>query len=813
MPASAAPPAGAAAQPPLTVAPVSLTGRQRGSIVVTPQRLIAPVGSEVIIKAGLCRADGRYATDQRIQWALSQESVGHLVAVGDDGQRRFLDRFCGAEPRAQRDASFAEGRTSSQNRVLRRNTPEGPGNVQVLSGQTWVSVSSLAEGVSRVAAMAPDAPQWDGRSQTAVIEWIDAQWSAPAPAIVRSGEQHTLTTQVTRSTDGTPLVGWIVRYETLEGPPAEFVSYEGTSGVAADATTDSNGQASVTISPKSNAAGATRVRIQIMRPPSPDSSRTAVVVGDAYTSVTWSAPGLSANIIGPQQVTAGETATYHIEVTNPGDMPVTGVNVTHVLPPEMSFLGSDPPGQVFGNRVEWGFPVIEPGMVMAIDLSCRADGGGDVAHLVTVDCAEGLAAEASTVTRVFENGLSIRMSGPVTAQVGEQVTFDIAVTNVGNRRLTNVMAADELSRGLAHESGVPRIERPLGDLGPGETVEFAVTLTVTQPGEICHSVTAAADGGHFAATRACVAASTPAPPPAPEAPAPPQPSPEPAYTLRVDGPEAARIGQIVEFTVVATNTGGVPLTNVRLTSAVDEQLTHVFAQPGFFPMAGGIYWNLPQLPVGHRVVVRVQARCDAAGANICHRATVDCDQLDPKNAQACINIHAQGNQPQASSETSAPGRSVLTLSPARSRSVDSRRETNEPANGVPGREQRTRPGGSLKVHVAPLAASVLVGDSVTCVVEVHNDRDVADHDVQLTLQLPASLRYECLLDGPVERRSTSQEGRNITFTPVREIRPGERLAFRVRLRSQQSGRPAIRAKVTSRRRTQPVEADAVVRVN
>ena len=56
-----------------------------GKIMVNPTRLIAPVGSEVVLVGGLCGDDGYLITCQKIEWSLSQDSVGQIVDFSDRG--------------------------------------------------------------------------------------------------------------------------------------------------------------------------------------------------------------------------------------------------------------------------------------------------------------------------------------------------------------------------------------------------------------------------------------------------------------------------------------------------------------------------------------------------------------------------------------------------------------------------------------------------------------------------------------------------------------------------------------------------------
>lgn len=796
-------------QPTITMPGPTTPGR-RGSIVLTPAEMIAPVGSEVVLRAGLCGEDGYYVTGQPVEFMLGNESVGHLVAVGDDGTSAIVRRITHDRTAERRTDSFAVGRTSSANVLLNRGTPGREDDIQLLAGQTWVSVTSGGEGVSRVTAVAPNASNWDGRFQTATIRWIDAQWSPPAPAISRNGAQHNLTTTVTRSSDGTPVVGWTVRYEVLEGPPAQFVSPDGRqAGAAADATTDSNGAASVLIAATTNQPGTTRVRMTILQPAAPDGSRGAISVGQAFTSVTWSSPGLAANIVGPQQAGIGETVNYHVEISNPGDITVNNVVITHLLPPEVSYLGSNPAGNVFGNRLEWRLPRVDPGMVVAFDVSVNVEGGGDLAHVVTAQSDEGLAAEATAITRVAQNALLLQIEGPLAARVGERAEFHITLTNTSNQALTGVMVTDELGPGLMHEAGT-RIENPIGNLGPQQASNFTLTLTIAQAGELCQMLSATADGGHFASARKCLQVAAAAPPagpafgqPAPETPitpippdAPPMAAPRggaPDVTVTVKGPADAAVGQIAQFQIVVNNTGGLPLTNVRVTSRIDTNMVPSLATPGFFPAeGGGIFWMVKELPVGHLVTINVHARCDRMADRACERVTVESDQLPAKEAEACLAIGAQqGRRDAAAVQMNVALRPAGEPTPA------------EPRDEPPG---RTSDAGKLEVSIASVTSPVVVGAPVTYVVQIRNGRAVADQDVTLRLDLPTALRFERLLAGPVDGQTVSGNGKTVTFRPVREIRPDETITFRILVRSERSGPVEIKSQTTSRRQAEPTTA-------
>ena len=51
------------------------------AVDLTPRETVAPVGSEVVLVAGVCGADGYLRTNRRLEWSLSPGGVGHFVAV------------------------------------------------------------------------------------------------------------------------------------------------------------------------------------------------------------------------------------------------------------------------------------------------------------------------------------------------------------------------------------------------------------------------------------------------------------------------------------------------------------------------------------------------------------------------------------------------------------------------------------------------------------------------------------------------------------------------------------------------------------
>jgi uncharacterized repeat protein (TIGR01451 family) len=766
-----APPAMGPAAPvqPQPERPQRIGGGRQASLVLTPCKMMAPVGSEVLLRVGLVGPNGRLVAGEPVEWMLSQESVGHFVKLGKEGKpcwRKALNR---APEKKGND--FAKGRTSGRAETITRGTPSPHDDIELKAGETWITLTSAAPGVSRVTAMAPDVEIWDQNRQTATIHWVDTQWVFPPPAVGRTGQTHTLTTTVNRTGDNTPQHGWIVRYQILDGPPAALGPQAQTT---VDVTTDASGRASTQITGTSDQPGVTRVAIQVIRPAGMMDGLPQQVVGQGMTSVTWSAPDLSVVVSGPQTLSADSEATYQVRVTNGGDLPAPGVVVTDSLPREFEYVSSSPSAQVFGDRLQWNLGNVQPHETRLMEVTVRGKRGGTVSHCVSAATSDGLSAQGCANTQIFRNSLTVRMDGPQTAQVGERVQYTITVTNRGDETVKNVNVTDRYDAGFRHDVAPSPILRALGDLAAGQSRDFAVTLTVVQAGQLCHTLDVTGDGGHTASIRKCLAATER-----------PRPQPIPSMTVTKTGPAQMKVGESATFTVQVHNTGRTPLANVRISDQFQSNFRPSSATGGYEPMVDGtVVWKIGTIPVGGSVTRHVAATAIAASNSACSRVTVTADPDLRQTKEACVKIVAvPRTEP------------VVPSLPPRDDPRDDPQDDPTPVGPL-----RSN---TLKVSIADDGDPKRIGQEVTYLIVVENDRDRSDRDVTLTFEAPPQLTFQ-KIDGPVTQARRNPQTGAIAVLPIREMRVGEKETFKIRLKAIQAGQVKFTVAVSSMRQTTPV---------
>lgn len=475
-------------------------GQHLAGLSLSPQRLIAPVGEEVALIAGLCGADGYLIKKEPIEWSLSPDSVGTLVEVDEFNKplwRKLLHKYP-----EKRSGTYAVGRTSTAPQILTRGTLDPRDDIQLHEGQTWISVTSPNEGVSHVTAVAPTAVGWGERRQTATIHWVDGQWMFPPPAITAIGSPQTLTTKVVRSTDGSPVQGWIVRYEIVGGPAGS------TGRQVVEVPTDANGNASVVVTPNSPEPGTSQVNAQVIRIGRSAGDIPRQTIGQGSTTVTWSgsaAPSsvppatvppstlppvttpptttpptslppasvpptltpanrsLKLSVDAPRTINADGSIPYRIRVENTGSEAVRDVEVYAFTPFGTEYQNSSPQAEDVGGRIRWRFAEIPAGQSQDLEANYKATGKGPIRYLVNANVGGDPTAEDYVDTAVVPSrptapanaeSLEIDVSGPNSATVGQQVTHQITVTNRGTEPIRNVNLVDRFDAGLTHPKTV-----------------------------------------------------------------------------------------------------------------------------------------------------------------------------------------------------------------------------------------------------------------------------------------------------------------------------------------------------------------------
>jgi len=514
-------------------------------LTVTPQRVLAPVGSEVVLKAGICAAEGFLLTEQEIEWQLARNGVGEFVELGGRGwvHPPLLPWKRGKKI----DNYLATGYTAKDPLCITRGNDDPSDDLEVLPGEAWVSISSPVEGVSRVVARTPSVESWQNRRSEATIYWVDVQWSFPPATVSSSGRPVTLTTTLTRQTDGTPIEGWVVRYATAE---AAQLGASAT-GQSSEVRTGADGRASVEISPTDSGAPSTQIHLQLIRPAGVGGAESPrLLIASGSTLIAWTgdtAPYVSPN--GPVTPAPGAQPYTPVPPTE-GAAPYAPLPGGGVIPPASA--GPAPPTTATPQ------PQARP----ALDIEIRGDRQ---------------------------------------AQAGGVARFEVVVRNTGDAPATRVLVNDRFDEGFSHLKDPQRnlyVDRELGTLAPGQSSTVFLSFDVLRAGQLCHDVTVTCGETAPVSKRACIEAGSAAP------------EQQPGLKVDLDGPAQAMAGSTALFTLSVKNTGQAPLANVVVQAEFPPNLLEPQPrEQGFVIEQSKLVWRLPNLDVGQTRRFDIDVRC------------------------------------------------------------------------------------------------------------------------------------------------------------------------------------------------------------
>jgi uncharacterized repeat protein (TIGR01451 family) len=547
--------------------------------------LVAPVGSEVFLKAGVMTSDGTLTPNERIEWSVARNGVGQLGSMGLHETGQFFTWWVAPE---KIDPWTAVGRTAFYPLSVTGATPGPFGEAQIDRGESYVTLTSCNEGVSQVTAFAPDLCQFN--QATTSIYWIDAQWVFPASVVAECGKPHVLTTTVFRRTNGTPLAGWIVRYMVGTGGS---LGYEG--GNTIDARTDAAGRASVEVSPSGAGGGVTQVGITVVRPQSISPGVIPQVeLARGAAAITWSAnapavaPGLplapaAPSLPGPP---AGP-APFSPPPAPPGPAPMLPSGPPPSPQPAPANTNTTPPS-----------PYTPPPAGRArMEATLRATSAEQVA-------------------------------------VGQYVQYELTITNRGDGVARNIKIVDQFDRGLAHEGDLKNthvIEKSgIRELAPNDSERIMLDFKLVEGGKQCHEVTVTADGSEPAIQRACVTAI------------------QAALAVKISAERSHVVGDVATFSVSVQNVGSSGAANVVLrvqfnpSTALEPMIENDWSRLDDGSVA--VQLNR-ELTANERRVFRLQARCRAPSTHACARASVTAAGSAGSQDEDCLEILPPGSPP------------------------------------------------------------------------------------------------------------------------------------------------------------------------
>ena len=523
--------------------------------------------------------------DQRELTALLTDGAG---AVGNGRIEFFLNRF----PAAVGDIVMVEGNgpTKMTNTFAIVQTND--------NGEATTTLVATRPGDTDITAFAPGIQEDSAHKVFGVVHWVDGCPSFPGDAENPVGTPHAMSVSILQVSDGSPVQGMSVRWTiTDDDPDARFANAPGDGNVITT-TTNASGVASVTLQQVAESIGDNGVLIEVL-------AQNGKTMFSQTMVKRWKSAVLEVSATGPAQIGLLTNAAYDITVSNSGDFDATGTQLTAVLPAGLEFVSGTNSAMRSGSTVTWDIGTVAMDGSVSVSLTAKGIQTGDQVVSYRTASAEGLSASATTTTEVIPGGLDLTKTGPATAAIGSQVTYDIEALSTGTGANTQVRLVDTVPTGMSFVSSDPASTRvgnqvtfALGTLNPDERSTVEIVLRADQTGDWTNQATVTSAEG---ATDSAEATTTVV---------------QPVLALTKSGPATALLNANFDYTITVTNNGDGAATGATVVDTLPAGLTYVSSDPAGAASGSTVTWNVGDLAPDASETITLTVRGTAGGAKV-----------------------------------------------------------------------------------------------------------------------------------------------------------------------------------------------------
>jgi uncharacterized repeat protein (TIGR01451 family) len=321
---------------------------------------------------------------------------------------------------------------------------------------------------------------------------------------------------------------------------------------------------------------------------------------------TWGSIRLSQAL--PAEATLGSEFIAELTITAQGR--TTNVVVRDSIPTGASYVRSEPEAIVEGNELVWKIGNLEARQVLKHKIWFKADKEGTL-----VNCAS-IAADSRVCAGVVVGKpvLAIDKSGPETAILGTDITFNLVVKNIGTATARNVVVTDVVPAGMSHSTGKSELSFEVGDLTPGQAKPLAVTFKANQRGKICNTATATSTNTGKVSDDICTVVLVP------------------GLKVEKTGTKEQVLGRNADYEIVVSNTGDITLNNVIISDTSPAE-TSIVAAPGGTISGNKATWTIAELKSGTKMSQTIKLTSKSAGTH-CNAVTVSSGTVSD-SAKAC----------------------------------------------------------------------------------------------------------------------------------------------------------------------------------
>jgi uncharacterized repeat protein (TIGR01451 family) len=352
----------------------------------------------------------------------------------------------------------------------------------------------------------------------------------------------------------------------------------------------------------------------VIAPPSPQMPTAALAPQTPATKEEAvqdpPAPVVSVKLRVPADVNVNQEVECKIIVENSSTSPAHHVVLHDPLPAGVKLLRASPEPSAKDPELVWRLGTLSGGCKQEITLVLLPTAVGAIANCARVEFEHG----QCTTTKVHKPGIQVRREGPKEAVKGDEVKFQLTVSNTGDTELTHITLQEILPLGFEHESRQKILRWEMASLPPGDSETTEYVVKATTPGKACTKASIHADGDIKDEFESCTQVL------------------EPKMNLVKSGPLKRYVNLPAVYQITVENPGVVPLKGVSITDQVPEKATFVRASDNGEQRENQVVWTLGDLDPGTSKTVELELKAKGEGT-ILNQAVARADRGLTKQAE------------------------------------------------------------------------------------------------------------------------------------------------------------------------------------
>lgn len=296
-------------------------------------------------------------------------------------------------------------------------------------------------------------------------------------------------------------------------------------------------------------------------------------------------PAITIEKVAPPTTQVGRPSTFETRVRNIGRTTAQNVQIIDEVPKGARLANSTPRARSDENgRVVWDLGLLRPGATAVVKMEVVPTTEGQIGSVATVV----MRADASARTTVTRPQLSLKVSAPTQAMVGNEVRIGITLTNIGTGPATAVVIEADVPPELKHEAG-HELEFEVGTLQPKESRRMELVMTAEKAARCSTLLAARGEGVAKTEDRAEITIVAP------------------QLQVGLNGPKRRVLESKATYTITVANPGTASARDVELVAYLPKGMKFSTANNEGAYDAGrhAVSWALEELPADRQGDVTV----------------------------------------------------------------------------------------------------------------------------------------------------------------------------------------------------------------